>query len=53
MFFQHIFEHNKGPLSGLFFITEKCRSEDKQGVLLASANFVALLASSAPLREGL
>ena len=36
-FFKHIFKHIKGPLLGLFFITEKCRSEDYQGMLLASA----------------
>ena len=25
------FEHIKGPLSGLFFITDKCRTEDLGG----------------------
>ena len=34
-----IFEHITGPLSGLFWRTEKCRSKDLRGgvVLLASA----------------
>ena len=36
-FFEHIFEHINRPLSGLIFITDKCRSEDQQGVLLVSA----------------
>ena len=27
-FYQHIFEHIKGPLSGLFWRTDKCRSKD-------------------------
>ena len=35
-FFEHIFEHINRPLSGLIFITDKCRSEDQQGVLLVS-----------------
>ena len=32
-FFEHIFEH----MLGLYRKTEKCRSEDYEGVLLASA----------------
>ena len=30
-FFEHIFEQIKGPLSGLFYSTEKCRSEEIKG----------------------
>ena len=30
-FLEHIFEHIKGPLSGLFLITDKCRSKDFRG----------------------
>ena len=35
-FFEQIFKHINCPLSGLIFITDKCRSEDQQGVLLVS-----------------
>ena len=30
-FFEHIFEHINGPLSSLFWRTEKCRTEDLRG----------------------
>ena len=30
-FFEHIFEHINGPLSGLFYRTEKCRPEEIRG----------------------
>ena len=30
-FSEHIFKHINGPLSGLFWRTEKCRSEDLRG----------------------
>ena len=43
--FKHIFEHINCPLSGLIFITDKCRPEDKQGVLLGVANGTALYQS--------
>ena len=29
--FEHIFEHIEGPLSGLFFITNNCKSEEIRG----------------------
>ena len=31
------FEHSNCPLLGLYYSTDKCRSEDKEGMLLASA----------------
>ena len=31
LIFEHIFEHIKGPLSGLFWRTEKCRSNEIRG----------------------
>ena len=30
-FLEHIFEHIKGPLSGLFFITDKCKTKEIRG----------------------
>ena len=38
-FFEQIFEQINCPLSGLIWITNKCRSKDQQGVLLVSAHF--------------
>ena len=42
-FFEHIFEQIKGPLLGLFYRTEKCRSEEKRGGALASPNCCKIL----------
>ena len=45
-FFEHIFKHINAPLSGLFWKTEKCRSEESEEVLLASTlEFVSFSAS--------
>ena len=40
-FFKHIFKHLKGPQSGLFFITDKCRTEEISGGAFSTGLFEA------------